>query len=1088
MKLPRYKVIYRYKNITLWKNNPVLKQKFLKRKWIYINNKKNYRYYLGNASYICHYKKLKLERLYSFKFMNKQILKKYLVNYKEYNFKNYLLNNYLNFERRLDFNLYKSHFVESLYAARFYIIKGFILVNGKKVTSFNFLLKKNDKVEINKKYYDFIVSRCHFNNIKDLYYIRNIEIDYKTFSFIFLDNKEFYIINYRNFFKHIYCLKFRNKKDSRRTKHFKKLYHSNAELEYNKSLRKYRARSKYIFKDPKLNNYFIFFDYVFKYYLFLDKKHKFLQKRYNRYFMPSYKIYLLSKCFKKKYSNYFFRNILLKRTFNYKYNFLKLIQKNLCNFNDFENIDSILSKNNNIEKNDEYKLNDQYFKYYYNLIYKFYLYLLRNYYITRYSLNITNRVSLNNYNYIILLNRKLFRILNLKNKLLYYYNYKFKDSLFSDDLRKYRQIKYSYIPKKFCDIPVQKYTRWKKRMKRRERYFSSTRYNDFINFIYSRYFRLKFHRYRWKNWKSKNKKRRSLIIYLMKTFEYDHYNISKVGAWRPIKTKRLIYNKLCYNFKKRKRYIYKLKRKNKRVPICKLYLRSIKYKRTHYPLFSDVYKFVYANIKNITYNEKLNIKKDTNKLLYLIKINHLNKRDFKLILNNLKTKYNLINYNKKYRDYNYNYHLRDLFLLSKLMQYYKKDIIDLNLKHHLFNYIYKGSLKLRKYRKKKYYSIYICRRDRIPFEFIERRINLFIPYNKPKLKLFGNVRSFILDYNYRKTSIKPIYLKIHNIKHLVNYKHFIKSKYKYKNPIIKNNLNVSYINNMNIINSDFKFVDSLFFISLFLNLNIRKLNKLYNYVNYRKITKKELSRNYNISNIRTKIRSKIYVKKRKRRHIKSKRKYIYFINNKNYNYINKYSSLYHLCENNNLISLHLAKKKKFNYIFKYKLRYLLKSTKKNNHFIKCVVRIKKRRKFIIIKNRYSRLYMRQYFKKFRLIKKKNNIKLKVFKKLKKNYNINNIYKIYLYYSVYYKKYQLIKYLFNNYIFKEYDYILDRIILKNLNIKTYDKKYIKQLYFNLIYTEFFNLKKYDRTLYGNFKYVKDLKIMINYFILIKRFYK
>ena len=76
MKSPKYKVIFRYKNITLWRNNLILQNKLLKQKWTDLNNKKLRRHYIGNAFYICHYKKLKLERLYSFKFMNKQILKK----------------------------------------------------------------------------------------------------------------------------------------------------------------------------------------------------------------------------------------------------------------------------------------------------------------------------------------------------------------------------------------------------------------------------------------------------------------------------------------------------------------------------------------------------------------------------------------------------------------------------------------------------------------------------------------------------------------------------------------------------------------------------------------------------------------------------------------------------------------------------------------------------------------------------------------------------------------------------------------------------------------------------------------------------
>ena len=60
-----------------------------------------------------------------------------------------------------------------------------------------------------------------------------------------------------------------------------------------------------------------------------------------------------------------------------------------------------------------------------------------------------------------------------------------------------------------------------------------------------------------------------------------------------------------------------------------------------------------------------------------------------------------------------------------------------------------------------------------------------------------------------------------------------------------------------------------------------------------------------------------------------------------------------------------------------------------------------------------------------------------------------------------RKYRLIKYVFKNYIFKEYDVFLNNLITLK-NIKQFNSLYIKNLYYNL-------------------------KIMINYFILIKRFY-
>ena len=40
----------------------------------------------------------------------------------------------------------------------------------------------------------------------------------------------------------------------------------------------------------------------------------------------------------------------------------------------------------------------------------------------------------------------------------------------------------------------------------------------------------------------------------------------------------------------------------------------------------------------------------------------------------------------------------------------------------------------------------------------------------------------------------------------------------------------------------------------------------------------------------------------------------------------------------------------------------------------------------------------------------------------------------------------------------------------------------------LYSKLFNFKIYDNMLYNNFKYNRNLKILINYFILIKRFYK
>ena len=98
-----------------------------------------------------------------------------------------------------------------------------------------------------------------------------------------------------------------------------------------------------------------------------------------------------------------------------------------------------------------------------------------------------------------------------------------------------------------------------------------------------------------------------------------------------------------------------------------------------------------------------------------------------------------------------------------------------------------------------------------------------------------------------------------------------------------------------------------------------------------------------------------------------------------------------------------------------------------------------------------------------------------------------MYKIYLYYSFNLKKYKLMQYIFKNYIFKEYTYFIN-LLLSNLNLKTYNKSYIKQLYYNLLFSQLYNIDKFDYILKNNYNYSRNLKIIINYFIIINRLYK
>mgnify|MGYP003294562548 CR=1 FL=1 len=310
---PVYKLYFRYKNITLWKNKTITN--LTKKKWMLLKASKTSILQYNRGIYLYHYKKLNLTRLYYYKFINKQLLKKYLINYNESSFKSILLKNFQIFEKRLDFNLYQAHFVPSLYAARFFITKGYILVNKCVIKNTNFLLKAHDLVEINPKFWvnNFAIINKNkiFENKVTFLYLRNIEIDYTTLSFIFLDNKQFYIIQFENFIKKIYF-----------NLNQKKLFNSTN-------------------KTNVLNNYFKFFETTFNYYLFLDESNKNLKYKIKT---NNFRVLNLLKYLRFYYNDYFFRNILLKRIFSYKYNYLNYISKALIHyikshFYDIENHD-----------------------------------------------------------------------------------------------------------------------------------------------------------------------------------------------------------------------------------------------------------------------------------------------------------------------------------------------------------------------------------------------------------------------------------------------------------------------------------------------------------------------------------------------------------------------------------------------------------------------------------------------------------------------------------------------------------------------------------------------------------------------------
>lgn len=94
--------------------------------------------------------------------------------------------------------------------------------------------------------------------------------------------------------------------------------------------------------------------------------------------------------------------------------------------------------------------------------------------------------------------------------------------------------------------------------------------------------------------------------------------------------------------------------------------------------------------------------------------------------------------------------------------------------------------------------------------------------------------------------------------------------------------------------------------------------------------------------------------------------------------------------------------------------------------------------------------------------------------------------LYTYYTIYIRKYKILKYLYNNYLWKEYTNFNDQI-LNRLKLKNYNLNYIKMLYFNLLFTKLINISKFDYICSTNYKYNCKFNLLINYFILIKRFY-
>ena len=270
---------------------------------------------------------------------------------------------------------------------------------------------------------------------------------------------------------------------------------------------------------------------------------------------------------------------------------------------------------------------------------------------------------------------------------------------------------------------------------------------------------------------------------------------------------------------------------------------------------------------------------------------------------------------------------------------------------------------------------------------------------------------------------------------------FNKSKYFnkriYFNLISHNNsikrFNTNVISNLNLIEKT-DFNDRIFFIDLILNLTSRKFN-----INYNDIYYSNYKSNCNNLNITT------------------------LLNYKKLNYkklIKKYNNKYYFYN-----------------------QYLVQTY--NNYFITKKISTNKV-KYFYNQNSVNNIINQNLFKIYYGYLIHNSAKLFIKFKNNKQY-INNIYKIYSYYVINLKKYNIIKYLYKNYIFKEYNCFLNKL-LTSINSVQIDKTYIKQLFYNLIFTKLYNNTDFDILLQNNYFYSRNLKIIINYFILINRFYK
>ena len=561
-------------------------------------------------------------------------------------------------------------------------------------------------------------------------------------------------------------------------------------------------------------------------------------------------------------------------------------------------------------------------------------------------------------------------------------------------------------------------------------------YKRLILYVSSYKFGYKLYR-RCRNFQQNNIKRANIIKRIRKSFNYTRFNCNRYGIYMKRISKTNLYNKLIFAS------LNVTNKNNKGLKVVNFYPTKTKVDlQTYLPVLT-------TNINKIK------------KLEYSIKNNNNLKQYLNSIEKQLKFKFKVLKFNNnKYNNNNINNHSLYLLIDSiyrntsninfKVLTSFNTLIVYTiyELKHLNLKQISTNNLNKKYYIKhyKRFGNDY--RRYQVnPYHILINKTRTFIPTN---LKSYFIKEQHLVNSKFIKLFFNYYFCLINNMKYSLAAKANIKinrnnkyifSKSKYFNKRIYFNISshnnsikvYNNISNLNLIEKT-TFNDRIFFIDLVLNLTSRKFNISYNDIYYSNYTS-----NYNNLNITTLLNYK------KLNHKKSIKKY----NNKYYFY-NQY--LVHT----------------YNYYFITKKVYTSKT------------------KYFYNQNFTNNIINQNLFKIYYGYLNHNSAKLFIKFKTNKQY-INNIYKIYSYYIINLKKYNIIKYLYKNYIFKEYNCFLNKL-LTSINSVQIDKTYIKQLLYNLIFNKLYNNTDFDILLQNNYFYSRNLKIIINYFILINRFYK